>query len=207
MDKYTKPLQILGGYGIDNDSSYRYFFLREEADNLEKYKEDIIKCLKYDVLYSVLPDHTIGDKGYDHLNSVRQEPVEITEGTYGCFCGESIRNSGKGELVAVYKFSEDGKTVLINLYDRTTVLGLVQTSMDDETQKEYALLDSIVESQVRLTKGKKLTTKDIRVYSNAIHDKEHNYTSALKVVEAVKEKVGARDISELVEEKKPSIKK
>ena len=47
------------------------------------------------MLYSVLPDHTVGDKGYDYLMIAREKPVEVSEDTYGLFCGESIRNKGK----------------------------------------------------------------------------------------------------------------
>ena len=62
----------------------------------------------------------------------------------------------------------------------------------------YSIFDNIIESKLTITKGKKISTKDIEVYNSPTRklrfdpDKEpaHNYEESMKVIGKVKEKTG-----------------
>ena len=51
----TRELPFYGSYGFEGETPFRYFFLKEDAQNLEEYKKAILKCLKYDILYKIFP--------------------------------------------------------------------------------------------------------------------------------------------------------
>ena len=80
----------------------------------------------------------------------------------------------------------------LTLYDRDTILQPLRDSMDDDAPLQYALVDKIIESKVTVTKGKKLTTKDIYVYGSPqkfMGEQPHSYDESIKVISTVKSKL------------------
>jgi hypothetical protein len=213
--KKTKELPFFESYGFDGETQFRYFFLHEEAKALEDYKKQIIKCLKYDVLYHINPEHKTGHETYDALRPSPQLPVQLDYKTFGRVFGESVRGAHKGELVVTYTLSDDRKSMDLTLYDRDISVQRV-TIGDEDGPIEYAIVDNIIESKVRLTKGKKISVNDIEVYRSprkiAFDKKSHDYESAMKVITAVKEKTDYNEFTDKVvdenkQDKKENIKK
>lgn len=213
--KKTGELPFFGSYGFEGETPFRYFFLKEDAQNLEEYKKEIIKCLKYDVLYELLPDHKSGHDTYDTLRPPVSLPVQLDYKTFGKSFHESVRGSHSGELIVTYTLSEDRKTMELTLYDRDTRVERV-TMGDEDGPIEYAIVDNIIESKVKVTKGKKLTTKDVYVYQSpkrlVMGKENHGYEESMKVITVVKEKEGIKEfttehVHEEVKENKPDDKK
>lgn len=193
----TQELPFFGSYGFAGENPFRYTFLHEEKENLEEYKKQLIKCLKYDILYHLSPDHKTGNETYDALRPPVQLPVQLDYRTFARVFHESVRGSHKGEIVVTYHISDDGKNMELTIYDRDTNVELV-TMGDEDGPLEYAIVDNIIESKLTITKGKKISTKDIEVYNSPTRklrfdpDKEpaHNYEESMKVIGKVKEKTG-----------------
>lgn len=187
----TRELPFYGSYGFEGDTPFRYFFLKEDSQNLEEYKKAILKCLKYDILYEIIPDHQSGHETYDALRPQVTLPVELPGHKFGRVFHESVRGTQSGEIVVTYKVSDDRKSLELTLYDRDTILQPIRTSDDDDAPLQYALVDKIIESKVTITKGKKLSTKDVYVYQKPqkyLGEQPHSYDDSIKVIKSVKEK-------------------
>lgn len=203
--KKTQELPFFGSYGFDGQNPFRYFFLHEEKENLEEYKKQLIKCLKYDILYHLSPEHKTGNETYDGLRPSLQLPIQLDYRTFAKVFNESVRGSHKGEIVVTYHVSDDAKNMELTIYDRDINVELV-TMGDEDGPLEYAIVDNIIESKVTITKGKKITTKDIEVYSQPTKklyfDKSapHNYEESMKVISKVKEKTGRLEFTQHVKE-------
>jgi hypothetical protein len=186
-----KELPFYGSYGFTGDTQFRYFFLHEDSENVTAYKEAIIKCLKYDILYNLLPDHSSGHDTYDSLRPPVTLPVQLSSNKFAKVFHESVRGTQSGEIVVTYTFSEDRKSIELTLYDRDTILQPVQKG-DEDGPLEYAIVDRIIESKVTVRKGKKITPQDIKIYSKPekyIRSDPHSYEDSIKVIEAVKSKL------------------
>ena len=193
--KTAQELPFFGSYGFDWQNPFRYSFYQEENENLEDYKKKLIKCLKYDILYHLSPGHKTGHETYDALRPSIQLPTQLDYRTFARVFNESVRGSRKGEIIVTYHISDDGKTMELTIYDRDINVELVSIGGED-APLQYAIVDNIIESKVTITKGKRITTKDIEVYSSPTQklyfDKEdpHNYEESMKVISRVKEKIG-----------------
>ena len=204
-----KGIPFLGSYGFDGETPFRYFFLREDGKYLEQYKDDIIKCLKYDVFYHIFPDYKSGNETLDSLRPMSTNPVQLEDGRIGLVFHESVRGSRSGELVVTYKLSEDGKTLELTVFDRDTILQPVRESMDDDADLQYAVVDKIFESEIKFVKGKKLTTRDIKVYGEPrkmFGERAHSYDESVKIIKEVKSKLSypledPRDLLDETQEK------
>jgi hypothetical protein len=202
----TRELPFLGSYGF-NQTPYRYFFLKEDGEHLEEYKKAIIKCLKYDILYDLLPDHETGHETYDALRPPVTVPVQLASNKFAKVFHESVQGVQSGEIVVTYKFSEDRKSMELTLYDRNTALQPLRDALDDDAPIQYALVDQITESTVKITKGKKITTKDIHVYTKPekfLGEQPHSYEDSMKVIKQVKSKLSypLEDPTDLLTEEK-----
>ena len=190
----TRELPFYESYGFGGETPFRYFFLKEDSNNLENYKEAIIKCLKYDILYHIFPDYESGHETYDALRPPVTNPVQLNHNTFARVFHESVRGTQSGEIVVTYKLSEDRKSVELTLYDRDTILQPVQVSLDEDAPLQYAIVDKVIESKLKITKGKKISKKDIQVYKAPvrkalINEEEHSYDAAMKVIKTVKSKL------------------
>lgn len=206
----TRELPFHGSYGF-NQTPFRYFFLKEDGKNLEEYKEAIIKCLKYDILYDLLPDHTTGHETYDALRPPVTLPVQLSSNKFAKVFHESVQGVQSGEIVVTYKLSEDRKSMELTLYDRNTTLQPLRDALDDNAPIQYALVDNIIESKVKVTKGKKITTRDVHVYKEPekfLGDVPHSYEEAMKVIKQVKSKLSypIEDPTDLLTEEKENKK-
>lgn len=203
--KTAQELPFFGCYGFDWQNPFRYHFLHEEKENLEEYKKQLIKCLKYDILYHLNPQHKTGHDIFDSLRPPVQLPIQLDYRTFARVFGESVTGSRKGEIVVTYHISDDGKTMELTIYDRNIDVELVSLG-DEDAPLEYAIVDNIVESKVTITKGKRLSTRDIEVYSTPTkkflfdpdNEPAHNYEESMKVITKVKEKSGRKEFTQHV---------
>jgi len=188
--KKTIELPLEGTYGFSNQQAYRYTFTNEDDTRLERYKEEIIKALKYDFFYSILHNYKIGDKLLDWLIPEKVDPIKLDNGKYACIFNESIQGGKGGEVIVVYDISKDDKAIDITIYDRNATIQHKISTMNETPSSEYVLVDSIIESNVKIVNGKKLTVGNIEVYMDEklYGDTEHSYESAMKVIELVKSK-------------------
>jgi len=185
--KKVNNLPFIGTYGLDNQ--FRYFLLDpHNSVKTENYKKDIINCLKYDVLYHILPTHKSGSKTLDELRLNTSNAISIDAHTKGCIFSESVNGNRSGELIVTYKLSDDKKSLVLTLYDRNTILQPIRSSLDSDSPIEFTLVDNIVESRVEIKKGHKLSPKDIKVYHGDFKLDGHTYEDALKVIKTVKNK-------------------
>ena len=105
--------------------------------------------------------------------------------------------------------SEDGKTLELTVFDRDTILQPVRESMDDDADLQYAVVDKIFESEIKFVKGKKLTTRDIKVYGEPrkmFGERAHSYDESIKIIKEVKSKLSypledPRDLLDETQEK------
>ena len=188
----TRELPFYGSYGFEGETPFRYFFLKEDAQNLEEYKKAILKCLKYDILYKIFPYHKSGHDTFDSLRPPVTNPVQLSSNKFARVFHESVRGVQSGEIVVTYTISEDRKSIKLTLYDRDTTLQQLRDAVDDDAPLQYALVDKIIESEVTITKGKKLSTRDIYVYGSPqkfMGEEPHTYDESIKVISKVKSKL------------------
>ena len=184
-------LPFYGFYGLDA-TPYRYFFLREDSENVEKYKKDILKVLKYEVLRDIFPEYKTGNSTYDseHLRITgNTQKVQLDSNKIALFYGESVQGVRGGELIVTYEFDENQKDVKLNIYDRNTKVDIVR---EGDEKGQYAVCDTITQSQLTLKNGKKIHPNDINICSSltGIGTREaYSYDAAIKVFEEVKAKL------------------
>ena len=180
----TVELPFYGFYGFDA-TPFRYFFLKEDSENIEKYKKDILKVLKYEVLHDILPKHKSGNSAYDseHLRTPSQK-IALDSNKMALFYSESIQGIRGGELVVTYELVGD-KEIKLNIYDRNTKVDMVG---QDGKELEYAVCDGITQSELTIKPGKKIHPSDIHICSSLM-GKEYSYEGAIKVFEEVKSKL------------------
>lgn len=174
-------LPFHGFYGFDA-TPFRYFFLHEDGKYIEKYKKDILKVLKYQVLHDVFPDYKSGHDAYDseHLRA-RTQKIPLDSNKVALFYCESIQGVRGGELIVTYELV-DTNALKLNIYDRNTKVDMVG---GEGQEIEYAVCDCITQSQLIIKKGKKIHPSDIEVCSSLM-GKEYSYDGAIKVFEKVK---------------------
>lgn len=204
--KKTRELPFYGSYGFEG-AQYRYFFLREDGKELDEYKEAIIKCLKYDILYDLFPDHKTGNEAYDSMRPSVNLPVQLSTNKFAKVFHESVEGVKSGEIVVTYKILEDRKSIELTLYDRNTTLQPLKESVDEDAPINYALVDKIIESNLTITKGKKISARDIKVFvepEKYLNSEAHSYEEALKVIKQVKSKLEYQldDPTDLLDEEK-----
>ena len=184
-------LPFYGFYGLDA-TPFRYFFLHENGEDVEKYKKDILKVLKYEVLHDIFPEYKTGNRVYDneHLAVTgRTKKIQLDSNKVALFYVESVQGVRGGELIVTYELAENEKDLKLNIYDRNTKVDIVREG-DDKGQ--YAVCDTITQSQLTLKKGKKIHPIDISICSSLTGigtREEYSYDAAIKVFEEVKAKL------------------
>lgn len=184
-------LPFYGFYGLDA-TPFRYFFLDEDSENIEKYRKDILKVLKYVVLRDIFPDYKTGNSTLDcdHLRITgHTQKIQLDSHKIALFYKESVQGVNGGELIVTYELAKNGKDLKLNIYDRNTKVGIVS---EGDEKGQYAVCDNITQSLLTLKKGKKIHSNDIYICSSSpgFGDfEEYSYEAAMKVFEEVKAKL------------------
>jgi len=185
----SMELPFQESYGLGNDIPHRYFLLGGIDSEVKTYKEQILKCLKYDVFYSLSSEYKSGDAILDAHRPSVAAPVQIDENRVAYIFDESVRGNQPGELIVVCDLSKDKTEMKLTLYDRTTSLKKQATQEkwnSSEVDHQFVLEDKIVESEIMLfMKGKKIRISDVRIYTQ--NSLEHNYKKSLEVISQVKD--------------------